>query len=156
MKENEKDLRNAFLGYVFEVRERIVNVPLAAKEAEGNAEVQTGANADLLHRSGHKIKLSPLPLQDIFPPNSFKMKQVPGWLHEAGQQEETHLSQDTNIPWVQPLVVHRSRLWGVGSSGGRFLCLFINWQEKKTKAEHMMQTPPPHTPFHPSFPGGWS
>ena len=74
MKENEKDLRNEFLWYVFEVREHIVSAPLAAKEAKGNAEVMrkeltvlAEANTDLPHRSGDKIKLSPLPVRTFFP-----------------------------------------------------------------------------------------
>lgn len=50
--------------------------------------VPAGTNAALLYGPGAEIRPSPFPLQT----------QVSGWLGEAGQQEETHLSQVTHVP----------------------------------------------------------
>lgn len=52
--------------------------------------VPVGTNTSRSHRSGGKIKLCPLSLQNYFSPSSFGMKQISEWLPEAGQQGETH------------------------------------------------------------------
>lgn len=49
-----------------------------------------GTNTSHSHKSGGKIKLCPLSVQNYFPPSSFRMKQTSECLPEAGQQRETH------------------------------------------------------------------
>lgn len=102
--------------------------------------VPVGTNTSHSHRSGGKVKPCPFSSTGLLFPQA-----AAGW----SKFLDGFLKQDSKgrpIPQLQPLLIHCWRLWGVGTSGGTILHLFFNWEVEKSKPEHVMQTPPPHTP----------